>query len=388
MKVNGFLLFVLLFLGVIVLTSIYSPLRYIRYFLPLIPLVFYVDSGKLAVNKRVSGYFTTFIVFYLGVIFYFLIRDFVIADFAQRFFANAIFLMAPLLYMFFIQPFFKPDQIRSYVLTIFFVNIAVFLYEDLGDLIDVLSDFDIFNQVFITSNILTENHLGYVFGFFVLYFIMQKYSKTYRVIAIIFLILCFKRITLAAVAVCLPTYFLLSFLGINMANQRKKFAILGILINLAYVTVTFLIVSKVFDEFIFEYTGLSTDRFMMGRQQFYSQAFEHAGTVNWFGVGIGKMDDIMLFFYGSKMNLHSEILRTYFEFGFFIFIIWLFILFYNNLFSNKAGFFLAYLNILLLTDNVLVYFDIMFYFYFFILIFMYEEQEKLEKSENEMAVST
>ena len=121
----------------------------------------------------------------------------------------------------------------------------------------------------------------------------------------------------------------------------------------------------------------------MGRKTFYSEVFNRAGNISWGGLGLGKIDDIMFNFFGIPVNLHSEVLKLYFEFGIIIFLLWLFLLFYKNLFSLKAAIILMYLNILLLTDNVFIYFEVMFYFYFFILIFLQRHSQQNNIPEDE-----
>lgn len=373
MKFNGFLLFLLLFLGVIVLTSIYYPLRYLKYLLPLAPLIMFNNNKRILIDKKILNYYSTFIIFYSIVILYFLIRNTFNVDFSPRFFPNIVFTLTPLLFIILIIPYFKIEKLKKYILTIFTINILVFFNVNFANLITVFSNLTVFKDAVLSSTINTENHLGYTFGILIIFFILEKYPKKYILIAFIFLIFCFKRIVLISVLICIPTYFIINFFRINIFKHRIFFSTLGIIANLVYIKITHLIVTGYFDKFILEKTGFSAERFSMGRKQFYTEAFNQAGPISWFGIGIGKIDDMIFNYYGSQMNLHSETLRNYFEYGFFIFIIWLFILYYKNLFSNKAAVLLVYFNLLMLTDNAFVYFDVLFYFYFFIFIFLYQK---------------
>lgn len=385
MKINGFSFFLSIFLLTVVLTSIYAPLRYLKYGLPLLPVMLYaMRRNDLKVEKVVLQYYTTFLAFYSIIIAYLLVQNTVFQDVSARFLPNTIFILSPLLFIFFLLPFFNPDKIDHYVKIILIINIGVFLFEEGGDLIAVLANLMAIPEAIRSSELATESNLAYVFGFFVLYFVIEKYNKWYIIIASIFFILCFKRIVIASVVVSLVTYFIISFLKINVSNHRKKIAILAILVNLLYIQFAHLIASGIFDLWILEKTGFNADRFLMGRKTLYATAFNEFGSFTWWGTGLGKIDDAMQDFFGVAINLHSEIIKNYFEFGIILFTVWLFILFYKNLFSNKAAIPLLYFNVLILTDNVFIYFEIMFYFYFFILIFL-QQKSKQSKQLNEFA---
>ncbi|MEO5602400.1 MAG: hypothetical protein ABIR06_15880 [Cyclobacteriaceae bacterium] len=383
MKINGFFLFLVVFLVTMVLASVFYPLRYIKYMLPLIPLSIYFRTRALSVDKNIFWYYYSFILFYGLTILYLLIQALFLTDLSGRFFPNAVFILSPLLFLAFILPYFNADKTRQYVRAILFINIGIFFYEEGFDFLSVITDLDVLKNGIISSEFPTENNLAYLFGFLVIYFFIEKYPRWYQILAFIFFVLCFKRIVIAAVMISCAAYFTLSLFHIRVTRYRKLLTILGISVNLLFVKFTHLIVTGKFDAFVFEKTGFSTDRFMMGRKTFYTEAFEKAGTINWMGSGLGQIDDIMYNFYGIPVNLHSEVLKNYFEFGIVIFVAWLFIVFYKNLFSNKAAVVLLYFNILILTDNVFIYFEIMFYFYFFILIFLHQKHDPLKNLENE-----
>ena len=145
---------------------------------------------------------------------------------------------------------------------------------------------------------------------------------------------------------------------------------MALLANLIIIYGAQLLVSGAFDQYVLDYTGLSSDAFLLGRKTFYSEVFERFGSYNLAGLGLGKVDDALFNFLGYSMNLHSELIKNYLEFGLIIFLIWMSLLIYRNLFSNKSFVFLVYFNILIVTDNIFIYFHGMFYFYFFILILL------------------
>ena len=370
MKINGFLFYLGCFLGVILLTSLYYPLRYLKYTLPLLPLFFVANSGKIKIEKGILNYYLTFLVFYVLLIVYLFVQNSIFLEVSPRFLPNAIFILTPLLFVLLLLPYFNPDKIRSYVLIIFYINIGIFLYEESGDLLKVLLNFHLLSNALISSELDTESNLAYVFGFLVLFFLLEKYNKWYLILSIIFFILCFKRIVILAVVLCVIIYFIASLLKINLSRYRVALTLLGLLANLFFIQFAYLITSGKFDQYIFEKTGYNADRFLMGRKTLYTNAFDTGGAFDLSGLGLGKIDDAMFQFYGVALNLHSEIIKNYFEFGLFFFIAWLILLFYRTMFSTKAVIILIYFNVLILTDNVFIYFEIMFYFYFFILLYL------------------
>jgi hypothetical protein len=368
MKINGFIAFLLLFLFVVVVASFYEPLRYLKYTLPLVSLLVYLTRSNFVLDRGIYRYYSTFLFFYLTIIAYLLIQNILTGTLSDRFIPNAVFIISPLLFIILIIPYYNQEKTHQYVKAILIINVIVFCFEEGNDLMKVLTDLDVLKSALFSSDIPTENQLAFVFGFLVLYFLMEKKHKLFLLISLILFILCFKRVVIGAVIACVLTYYFLSLFRIDVSKHQKFWTFCGVVFNLLYIKLTQIMVSGAFDKKVEEQTGFSTDQFFMGRKTFYTAAFEEAGPINWFGLGLGQIDDIIFKSYGLKMNLHSEILKNYFEFGAILFLIWLILFFYKNLFSNRAALLLLYLNILMLTDNVFIYFEVMFYFYFFVLI--------------------
>lgn len=376
MKINGFIFYLGCFLCVVILSSIYYPLRYLKYLLPLLPLFFVANTGKLRIERKILNYFLTFLLFYGFLIIYLFVQNSIFREVSPRFLPNAIFIITPLLFILLLLPYFNPDKILNYVLVIFYTNICIFLYEESEGLLKVLANFNLLSDAFISSELDTESNLAYVFGFLVLFFLLEKSNKWYLIISLVFFILCFKRIVIVAVLLCVIIYFIASLLKINLSRYRIVLTLIGLMVNLFFIQFAHMITSGKFDQYIFEKTGYNADRFLMGRKTLYTNAFDTGGAVDLSGLGLGKIDDAMFNFYGEAFNLHSEIIKNYFEFGVIFFLIWMALLFYKTIISTKAVVFLVYFNVLILTDNVFIYFEIMFYFYFFVLFYLSHKYKK------------
>jgi hypothetical protein len=361
MKINGFYLFLIIFIISMLVAMIFPSLRYIRYFLPLLPVMMFSEyKRKLAVDRSIINYFLTFLIFYLLVIGYLLIVNLINWDISQRFFPNAVFILAPLTFVIFILPFFNPDKIGLYVKSMFFMSVLIYLSEVGFNITDVVSTIKSIATAHMPSEVATESELGFVFGFFVLYFFLQKSSKLYLIMSLLFFIISFKRIVIAGVLISLMAYLILKIFRIDVKRHKVKLTLIALAVNLTIIYGAQLLVSGTFDQHVLEYTGLSSDAFLLGRKTFYTEVFEKFGSYNLAGLGLGKVDDALFSQLGYPMNLHSELIKNYLEFGLIMFLIWMALLIYKNLFSNKAIVFLIYFNLLIVTDNIFIYFHGMF----------------------------
>jgi len=377
MKVNLFYFFLGLFLVFMVASTVYYPLRYLKYTLPLFALPFFLKKKeKFTVSGYKYYYYQLF--FYLALIILSFLRGLLQMDIAVRFLPNCIFILAPLLFFLLIQPFYNENQKTTYIRVILYASIFMFFISEGADLWSVISQAS-FVDAILSSEFPTESNLAYVFGFLFLYFFIEKYPLKYKIISLLFLILCFKRVVLGATLLSLIVNLIISLFKINVTKRRIVLVVFALIVNLLFIQIAIVIVDGVYDQNIYERTGFSLDRLLMGRKTFYSLALNNLGDFSWFGAGIGKIDDIIYDFYGIPINLHSEVLRNYLEFGIIFFILWIIVIFYQTTFSVKSTLFLFYLNILLLTDNVFIYFEIMFIFYLFVQVFMSEVSAKIKR---------
>lgn len=383
MKINGFLVFLIGFLLVVLLTNLYYPLRYIKYLMPLAAMPIYFSYSRIKLSSPSSKYYFSILIFYVIIFLFLGTNDYLFSSLSSRYIPNVVFVLSPLLFLIFIQPLFKYELTKKYVLVIFYFNILIFILTEGRDFVSLFSGSISFSNALLASEFPTESNLAYVFGILLLFFILERYPFGYKLAASILLILCFKRVVMGAFAISFGMYWLSDLLKFNPRKYRFFLATVGVLINLLFVSFTSLIVKGEYDNYIYDKTGVSTDRLLMGRKSLYTIAFDQVGDDGWIGKGIGKVDDAIYSVYNLPINLHSEILRNYLEFGIIIFTLWLFVIFYQNTFSIKSFSLFVYLNVLLLTDNVFIYFDIMFYFYFIILIFLHQQEKQIEAQQSE-----
>jgi hypothetical protein len=372
MKIGIFHIFLFIFLLCLVLETLFEPLRYLKYTLPFITLTtyFFINNAKL--NYRYFSYFKTFLIFYFFLAVYLLIKALILNEFQDRFFANAGFILFPLLFIFFLSPFYRERNIKTYVKIAFAVNVFIFFLLEIGNLQLVFSNLGLLKAAIISSKINTENQLAYGLGLFLFYFLFEKYPKRYIIICAILFVLSFKRITMGAFLVSFLYYFLVTkIFNIRPENNKYRLIIAGLVVNLLFIQLLFSMANGDFNSLIKQFTNLSTNDFFKGRQYLYRIIFDKVGNISWDGIGLGQTDYILrIAFKGYPKPLHSDILKNYLEFGAPMFVLWIILLFYKTSFSNKATAILIYFNVLMLTDNVFIYFDFMVYFYFFILVYI------------------
>ncbi len=210
---------------------------------------------------------------------------------------------------------------------------------------------------FANSETLFECTYSFTFGFFVLYYVIEK-KHLKMVAALLFMLITMKRIALLGVFVLIP-----------LCLYRKNH-ISPILLVLMNAVPVLLIVGLMTDvrlvSFIENLFGLDIHKLTLGRFLLWQDAALHVSNNPFVGMGWGNTykDPITegLVIYG-KFNLHSDVLKVLSEFGliFFIVFFWLFYLIKDI----KVQIFAIYFNILMFTDNTLIYTDVLVFLFLF-----------------------
>ena len=244
--------------------------------------------------------------------------------------------------------------------------IGVFLIDKGYALLSVLLNPGEIVAGLLTSTLQTESSLSFYFALLSLYFVFEK-DRSKAAIAILFMILSFKRIAFVGFLAALFTHFLFSTFGFQYS--RRFYSGFLTVLNFVYLWILLLLVNGQFDQAISDAFGVSSNFLFMGRIDLYNNVLSKTGYVNFFGTGIGKISSVLNAFAetgvgeGVLVNLHSDILKYYLEFGLLLFPVFLYKFIYY-LARNKATFCLVVmLNIILLTDNVSIYFGFMVLFY-------------------------
>ncbi|MEM0940071.1 MAG: O-antigen ligase family protein [Bacteroidota bacterium] len=204
-----------------------------------------------------------------------------------------------------------------------------------------------------------ESGLSHLMGLVFVFAIVRK--KSWLILpSILLLFLLSKRIAILSSIIILTT---LVVVRTFPKKIRWSITICCIfLMNLSFICVVYDIVyGDILDSLTRFYFGISLDAFAMGRLGIYSNLSALANYKSLlFGNGIGHVNLYLRNFpqyEGLGYNPHSDVLRLMLEFGILLFITWFYFLYqsFTALKNYRYLFFPLYINMLMLTDNVILY---------------------------------
>lgn len=363
---------ILIYLIVSYAPFLYPELNDLKYALPIVPFLLLLLIGKFKSFKPLTSYFLHNIILYLIIFFISFLVCFSRGIYA-RYFVEVFLVFCPLLFAFSISPFYVNENKKIFVRIAFLGTIGLYLLDKGYYLLNIFLHPKLLIDAIRTSSIETESGMAFVFGLFFLYYLMGRDKKNIWV-SIIFCIISFKRISLAGLVICSVFWLLFQNKAIIIHKHRAVISFFLVVINLLVISILFQLISGKYDAFINQYIGLSTNQLLMGRYDLYKSIMSIIVDVPVFGIGFGKTVDILLVNNSILPNLHSDILKNFLEFGPILFILWLLSFYYFNSMNLKLLIIALYLNVLFLSDNVFIYFDVMFFFYFFTILFISEKR--------------
>ncbi|MBC7162762.1 MAG: hypothetical protein H5U26_11740 [Immundisolibacter sp.] len=208
-----------------------------------------------------------------------------------------------------------------------------------------------------------ESGFSYVFG---LLAVWAAYTRRWRsfALAFMFALLTLKRIVILGIFLC----FVLQFFPRPMVRSILQ-PLPMLLANALFIVLILSYGSGSLNFLIHELTGQSADQFGMGRQGLYGHVvvdiFRDPGRFLLMGMGPGQVYDALEggMAWVGKGNLHADTLKIFYEYGGVVLTMFVWALYS----SRRLGVLLValYTNVLLLTDNTLIY---PFYIFFATLV--------------------
>lgn len=196
--------------------------------------------------------------------------------------------------------------------------------------------------------------LSFIYPFFSIYWAIKK-NKVWVLIDLAFGLVSGKRIAFLATLVGI-IYVCFLLRGIS----RRKIQILRLILismNIAYLLVTFLIISDFFSNFIDDITGMPINQFTMGRYELYNTAINRSNILEganfiW-GIGNGNVLPLL-----EGARLHNDVLKIFIENGLVVFVLFFVILYQKKWYFAWSFIFVQ--NVLFFTDNTLIYVPVIF----------------------------
>lgn len=375
-----FYAFLLLFSLFILASSFSEPLKYLKYTLPVLLFVVLFCAGKrITVNRksltnnRRFRYVSGLLVFYLFVCAINIGKGFSNTRFYQEFY----FVLSPILFALLLL-FLRPSKDYARAIYILFWGVAIaFVAEKFPFFLEEIKNPSLLVNAFLTSELPTESNYAFQFGLFFLVFLHRR-NKAYSFLALGLLVLSFKRIAIAGVLLVIFLAILRKVSGHKLNPGQNKRLIL--LVNGVVVFLLFMFFAGTFDEFIEETFGVSSNFITQGRYNIYQDIFHRFGKIDLLGFGLGSINVFLSSTGYELVNLHSDLLKVFFELGPIVFFAWIYFFYkWTNTFLS-AGL-AIYLNVLFLTDNVFIYFDVMFVFYI-VMLYAFEKQDGTGSNDN------
>ncbi|MBI5482358.1 MAG: hypothetical protein HY906_26115 [Deltaproteobacteria bacterium] len=364
----------------LLLESIADELRYAKYLLAPAGFVLWAALARKRVHR--SRTYRPYVLRFLGLFLAMIGASLVVhlggGTLSGRFFEEATFIVSPLIFVLFAFEFFDPaDRARHARLMFFFVAASYIIQAGQG-LIEVALHPWLLIEGLRTSNMPTETgYLAYVLGSFFLYFHFTG-ERRYSLVALVLTVFAFKRLEFVALVGVLLTKGLVEHSFRRLQRLRWTVPYLALAVNAAYLALVIALVSGALDELVGELTGTSANAVTMGR---VSGAFgvvegELGGFVVWWGKGLGTVTPILQHEGTTLLNLHSDVLKNFIEFGVPLFVVWLVLFYRFHLRSLPITLLALHLNVLYMAENVFIYAGYSVVFYTLVIFLMADADEK------------
>jgi len=329
------------------LSILTEDLKYIKY-IPLILGAFFIIYGnaKIIISKKNRSFIFPFIIL-------------IISSLVRPLQYNSITFISITIFISSIILFLAPVNIRANLKIINGILIIGFLLL-LFLARKITFNFSLKSLIFSDTSSLETNISCFLFGFFTIFWFIEKKWK-WGIINFILVLLTFKRIVVLGV--------IISYLFYKQPEKLKLFIrkpTVIIIINLIYVGLSLYIASGQFADFIISHFGVGAGAFTKGRSTFNHLILPYIlNHKSVFITGMGQ-DNLRLLL-SSKLGypqlFHNDIVKLLLEHGIFVFIAFFYFLY-------KIPFRLLpitiFFNVCMATDNILIYVSVVFCYFLLI----------------------
>ncbi len=367
---------ILLFVVFMMLVFIDHSLRYAKYSLPFITVflivIFYGDRFRnLMINRDLVKYYGILILLYSFLILQSIIVCVSYDSLNIRLFSEGFFILSPLILCLMLAFFIKGKVFDKCVLILFWGAVVHYLIMMVmrSTFAGVSTPSDLFMALLLPSDI--ETGMAYNFGLLTIYFVMTRKVK-YSIAGFLLTVFSFKRIGVLGLLIALISIFVLRS---SYKEKKNHNILLFVLVAMNFLAVLLFrqFANGAFDELIATQFDMTSNELTLGRQALFSSIFDNMDP-SFFGVGLGNIYQEITSSFEGLDELHSDILKSFFEFGVVGFFIWIFVFYRVNIKNLGMLALTIFMNVLFLTDNVFIYFYVTFVYYFLVIGLMQRKE--------------
>lgn len=350
----NYLILVLIVLTTLISDELNLTLRYIKYLLPFILLLALSQGAKIQKPD--------FRLLNLAVIFFFIltlnsIHIIFRSDGLPQFLKESLFILAPLIFVLLVSTFGKPRQ--TVVTLLMILPMIGYFATHIVEILVILKSLSSIVGSFVTSSIETESQLSFVLGFSYIYFLTRK-RKYLTIISFLFVLLSFKRIVIGS---CLLVTLLYFFIPDTFV--KKNISLFRLMVFSSTLTLTILLYFLMEGKWnsFFLANEINLNALTQGRYDGYSVVLNQFSYFSFTGSGLGSVANYLDLINYPMLNLHNDHMKYLIEFGLLLYVVWLYSIIRFGIFNMKSLINTSYFMLVLLTDNISIYFMPLFYYY-------------------------
>lgn len=276
---------------------------------------------------------------------------------------NIIFIVSPVIFSWAILKFFSKKGLEKVITFYFLVFAGIYIIQLVQRGISIDSILNIFRlNLIVASDIETESQISLLMGFYTLFFLDKKKYK-WAIAAGLFTLIGGKRIAIFGLSIAMIIYFFTPIKTIK--TKRKTFSYFFVIGGLLIILFWNSLLNGLFNNFIESFTGVTIDRFFMGRLSRFNTVLNNLdeSLLSGFGYGIGYIENILYYSLNRNESFHGDYYRLYLEMGSVIFTLWLYITGKYSA-STKLALSVTFMLLFLMqTDNAFIYDRVMFSYY-------------------------
>lgn len=349
-----------MFAAYVILARLAPEFRYTRYALPLI--LAGVWLARRAHGQRLPVFtppLNAFAVMTTAVCAWSLIVIGTTSDFYGRFFEEAVFLFAPLGAAMICASLRREDDDWPFFVLLAILTVDYFWEIGLETLAEALRQPGVFVTSLLESTAPTESIRAFSFGVLAIFLLARR-----RLLGAAFCLalacMAGKRIVLLGLLAAIPLVYITP--ALDRPRRRVAMTAVAIAINVTIALALRNLVEWGIADRIQEATLQSADAVLMGRAKLYTLLSDRLPDAPLLGAGLGRITHVLQAEDAWLTNTHSDVLKHFIELGPLMFALWIGCFYWTS--RHKGALALTvFTNVLFLSDNVSIYFDVMFPFY-------------------------